>query len=112
MPTTPFPAPVMKLWFGFEPSRSARPIVLRSEEHTSELQSPCNLVCRLLLEKKKQNISAGPTQPFARFASPTHLLAATCPHLDCYLDVQGAAACVQHSRCVPPSQASRSHAVH
>src|SRR5256885_5523669 len=28
----------------------------RSEEHTSELQSPCNLVCRLLLEKKKQRI--------------------------------------------------------
>src|SRR5256885_5904400 len=27
----------------------------RSEEHTSELQSPCNLVCRLLLEKKKQH---------------------------------------------------------
>src|SRR2546426_6957895 len=27
--------------------------VMRSEEHTSELQSPCNLVCRLLLEKKK-----------------------------------------------------------
>src|SRR5256885_13042268 len=33
-----------------------RPIVsaTRSEEHTSELQSPCNLVCRLLLEKKKK----------------------------------------------------------
>src|SRR5256885_9639371 len=29
--------------------------LLRSEEHTSELQSPCNLVCRLLLEKKKAN---------------------------------------------------------
>src|SRR2546426_3984019 len=28
----------------------------RSEEHTSELQSPCNLVCRLLLEKKKKNV--------------------------------------------------------
>src|SRR2546426_5812669 len=28
-------------------------LLLRSEEHTSELQSPCNLVCRLLLEKKK-----------------------------------------------------------
>src|SRR5256885_7300658 len=28
----------------------------RSEEHTSELQSPCNLVCRLLLEKKKKHI--------------------------------------------------------
>src|SRR2546426_3523246 len=31
--------------------------VLRSEEHTSELQSPCNLVCRLLLEKKKKDSS-------------------------------------------------------
>src|SRR2546426_5191842 len=30
-------------------------IIKRSEEHTSELQSPCNLVCRLLLEKKKQS---------------------------------------------------------
>src|SRR2546426_9088688 len=30
----------------------------RSEEHTSELQSPCNLVCRLLLEKKKKNMKA------------------------------------------------------
>src|SRR5256885_7286870 len=28
-------------------------VISRSEEHTSELQSPCNLVCRLLLEKKK-----------------------------------------------------------
>src|SRR5256885_10674510 len=35
---------------------SALPCVglIRSEEHTSELQSPCNLVCRLLLEKKKR----------------------------------------------------------
>src|ERR1022692_2749657 len=30
-----------------------------SEEHTSELQSPCNLVCRLLLEKKNQQIGGG-----------------------------------------------------
>src|SRR2546426_8538977 len=29
-------------------------VPVRSEEHTSELQSPCNLVCRLLLEKKKK----------------------------------------------------------
>src|SRR5256885_5709471 len=36
-------------------SQKARPLLIevRSEEHTSELQSPCNLVCRLLLEKKK-----------------------------------------------------------
>src|SRR2546426_5678226 len=33
--------------------RRGRPAA-RSEEHTSELQSPCNLVCRLLLEKKKK----------------------------------------------------------
>src|SRR3989454_6548598 len=42
-------------------ARSARPRAgSRSEEHTSELQSPCNLVCRLLLEKKKkqENISS------------------------------------------------------
>src|SRR2546426_4674200 len=32
-----------------------RDVETRSEEHTSELQSPCNLVCRLLLEKKKNN---------------------------------------------------------
>src|SRR5256885_8198361 len=34
--------------------------IARSEEHTSELQSPCNLVCRLLLEKKKTNIRHPP----------------------------------------------------
>src|SRR5205807_9933486 len=33
--------------------RTAEQPARRSEEHTSELQSPCNLVCRLLLEKKK-----------------------------------------------------------
>src|SRR2546426_6992291 len=42
-------------------SPHAEPIIenaLRSEEHTSELQSPCNLVCRLLLEKKKKSTHA------------------------------------------------------
>src|SRR5256885_8571459 len=37
----------------------------RSEEHTSELQSPCNLVCRLLLEKKKND-----TNPSLRSSFP------------------------------------------
>src|SRR5437762_10640159 len=41
----------------------ASPLASRSEEHTSELQSPMYLVCRLLLEKKKTN-------PPPRFASP------------------------------------------
>src|SRR5437867_5166670 len=41
--------------FGLTPSRSCtRWLTARSEEHTSELQSPYDLVCRLLLEKKKQ----------------------------------------------------------
>src|SRR2546426_8815102 len=44
---------------GLKPSdiarrRSSLAPATRSEEHTSELQSPCNLVCRLLLEKKKK----------------------------------------------------------
>src|SRR5256885_10499310 len=39
---------------------------LRSEEHTSELQSPCNLVCRLLLEKKKNTLDS--TQNLHRHA--------------------------------------------
>src|SRR2546426_4449425 len=34
------------------PASNTKLVVTRSEEHTSELQSPCNLVCRLLLEKK------------------------------------------------------------
>src|SRR5256885_5752356 len=34
----------------------------RSEEHTSELQSPCNLVCRLLLEKKKKHYATVDTK--------------------------------------------------
>src|SRR6266446_5587783 len=38
----------------------------RSEEHTSELQSPCNLVCRLLLEKKKTSgVGSWPNAPRA-----------------------------------------------
>src|SRR5256885_11717251 len=38
-----------------QPLRIQVDLLHRSEEHTSELQSPCNLVCRLLLEKKKTN---------------------------------------------------------
>src|SRR2546426_6042730 len=41
--------------------RLAFQVFHRSEEHTSELQSPCNLVCRLLLEKKKKSIAINTT---------------------------------------------------
>src|SRR5256885_10975816 len=40
--------------------RALDPVHGRSEEHTSELQSPCNLVCRLLLEKKKSSRRPSP----------------------------------------------------
>src|SRR5256885_12053249 len=44
-----------RIWIDGKLSGSS---AFRSEEHTSELQSPCNLVCRLLLEKKKNTINA------------------------------------------------------
>src|SRR5258708_23048240 len=47
---------------------------LRSEEHTSELQSPDHLVCRLLLEKKKKNII-------------TNTRTTTSTYSQCYLDI-------------------------
>src|SRR2546430_13248891 len=51
-----------------EPSRETKPQGARSEEHTSELQSQSNLVCRLLLEKKKTNH----IQPAYARVEPTH----------------------------------------
>src|SRR5256885_12716065 len=42
----------------------------RSEEHTSELQSPCNLVCRLLLEKKKPPRLPSTPHPLPHLPSP------------------------------------------
>src|SRR2546426_4286401 len=44
---------VLKRYVNGAESTSGR-AAIRSEEHTSELQSPCNIVCRLLLEKKKE----------------------------------------------------------
>src|SRR5256885_8326659 len=43
----------------------------RSEEHTSELQSPCNLVCRLLLEKKKKHTARPCRTGVGRSIRPT-----------------------------------------
>src|SRR5688572_32306225 len=45
----------------------------RSEEHTSELQSQSNLVCRLLLEKKKKKIKISQLQINSNVAPPKHL---------------------------------------
>src|SRR5258708_14693765 len=60
--SSPSPSPYLRSRSGPGPGRRIQPrpvrtglgwILLRSEEHTSELQSPDHLVCRLLLEKKK-----------------------------------------------------------
>src|SRR5256885_7434092 len=47
----------------------------RSEEHTSELQSPCNLVCRLLLEKKKKPLNTPHLYYTITSAAPNALVA-------------------------------------
>src|SRR5256885_9464099 len=59
----------------------------RSEEHTSELQSPCNLVCRLLLEKKKNHAQsphkirgAIPHPDVRRTSGHSALTATVAPH--------------------------------
>src|SRR5688500_19921658 len=44
------------------PAGAAAGAAARSEEHTSELQSPCNLVCRLLLEKKNRQLQGAPSE--------------------------------------------------
>src|SRR2546422_7855878 len=55
-------------------SDAARPDTVRSEEHTSELQSRLHLVCRLLLEKKKKHTNASRVRPASRSAAPTSTL--------------------------------------
>src|SRR5256885_1175200 len=55
-------AEVVSMWTGIPVRRLAEEE--RSEEHTSELQSPCNLVCRLLLEKKKQQLRQHTISPY------------------------------------------------
>src|SRR5256885_6710080 len=65
-PAAVVPMPPQPIWFP----------ATRSEEHTSELQSPCNLVCRLLLEKKKAPpcpVSRDPLQPRRRLRPPPRL---------------------------------------
>src|SRR5256885_13046018 len=58
------------LGLGFGPVKNLADFA-RSEEHTSELQSPCNLVCRLLLEKKKKT---------SHSTLPTSTTSYTSPH--------------------------------
>src|SRR2546430_3137252 len=66
-----------------EPVVEARPAgrLDRSEEHTSELQSQSNLVCRLLLEKKKngERLCAAPSRPHS--TSPFHIYSVRHPAL-------------------------------
>src|SRR5437879_10715041 len=67
LPVNDLPAvdyPVIQVNVGYPgatPETMANNVATRSEEHTSELQSPMYLVCRLLLEKKKKTISSATT---------------------------------------------------
>src|SRR5258708_23885793 len=81
-PPPPPPAPVTGRWMwpGILGAAALAAIVAvilnRSEEHTSELQSPDHLVCRLLLEKKKKNIAASirnDTQPITARCAHAHI---------------------------------------
>src|SRR5256885_6021175 len=69
-------------WSLLQPPLAEGHQVCRSEEHTSELQSPCNLVCRLLLEKKKKYQTTPPgssatLNPDAHSTSPSSTSART-----------------------------------
>src|SRR5256885_13220787 len=65
-------APAAGALFRRRPSRAR---ARRSEEHTSELQSPCNLVCRLLLEKKTHS------RPLGAVVSAAYTLCARITHI-------------------------------
>src|SRR2546430_13744890 len=70
-PSTPRPAPGHRVRHGCRAVHGAG----RSEEHTSELQSQSNLVCRLLLEKKKNPTSEPlPRPPTTYLSPPTRLV--------------------------------------
>src|SRR5256885_12098224 len=58
--------------------------IQRSEEHTSELQSPCNLVCRLLLEKKKYDALLAHSQDTVLRHSRSALLSHALARVDHY----------------------------
>src|SRR5256885_2853689 len=58
---SPCPSDPAKVAFWRAFASFSSTLTARSEEHTSELQSPCNLVCRLLLEKKKNRRYRLPT---------------------------------------------------
>src|SRR5258708_12180476 len=88
--------------------RSIPPVIMRSEEHTSELQSPDHLVCRLLLEKKKKTpilqyrnhqrcTQHGERTPQRRRAPPTSTT--RCP-------------CILNPRSNPASQTPRDDTYH
>src|SRR5256885_10646766 len=78
-------------------SRLPPPKIERSEEHTSELQSPCNLVCRLLLEKKKNNICRL-WSPRPRCTSNTMRSQARSHVRSVHVQISGSSACVRRER--------------
>src|SRR5436190_18274252 len=73
-----FGARAMSLWGGFWWDTGTEKARRRSEEHTSELQSHSDLVCRLLLEKKKTHLTDRTAEPEKKLAC--HARIAGTPH--------------------------------
>src|SRR2546426_7633645 len=79
------PALLRRVQLGLQIAHLGLRRVPRSEEHTSELQSPCNLVCRLLLEKKKKTPCHRSTHPQPK---DTLLPTAACRHTAHTIDLR------------------------
>src|SRR5256885_11902210 len=90
------PSPAVRRLAGAAPGGVQAPVAVpraaraRSEEHTSELQSPCNLVCRLLLGKKKLRTRATgtpllrrPPRPLSSTSSSVSRARTVAPHSHC-----------------------------
>src|SRR5258708_24962946 len=74
MPAQTSEMDLVRYWRNYMKDPQTIPPVTRSEEHTSELQSPDHLVCRLLLEKKKQSEDCCPAyQSIAMHNTPLHV---------------------------------------
>src|SRR5256885_11588711 len=71
--TTLFRSPIAYCPIVTAPWRDLANYSQRSEEHTSELQSPCNLVCRLLLEKKKKRNKSFSNHHITHIVNHTHV---------------------------------------
>src|SRR5256885_4415059 len=85
---------------------------LRSEEHTSELQSPCNLVCRLLLEKKKQSLTSRSLTHTSTYLCALSLRLTPCSSAAVWSKYQRTIPCEEPSTATTPRSTTPSRPMH